>query len=110
ALDAVAEFLAPVLLLHDHVSQLSVAQDKLLQRSLLIGALRQDARLHAPATVSEDEGVDRVGLGELPAGSGELPDLAGIDLADRQSGRLQGRNDKALVTAGRLQDQPLDPL
>lgn len=106
----IRQLLATVLLLHDHVGQLSVAQDKILQHGQLAGMPRQDPRLNAPAVVSQDKGVDPVGLGELAAGFRELPDLLGVHLGERQSGRLQGRHNTAFVAGGRLEDQPLDPL
>ncbi|WLF97842.1 hypothetical protein Q5698_12795 [Brucella intermedia] len=49
-------------------------------------------------------------LESWPPARAKLSDLLRIDLGNGQSCGLQGGNDMAFVTAGRLKDQPFDPL
>ena len=53
--------------------------------------------------VGQDCRVQRVGLGQLPGGAGEVPDLAGVDDHHRHRRRGQGGHQRQLQATRRLQ-------
>jgi hypothetical protein len=54
--------------------------------------------------VGQHPRVQRVGLGELADGQGEVADAARLDDAGRQAGLAQGDGQRPLQAGGRLQD------
>ena len=54
------------------------------------------------AKVGEDFGVEPIGLGEQPAGAGEVADLARIEDADGQAVAVERGDQGVLVAAGGL--------
>lgn len=54
--------------------------------------------------LGQGPGIDAVGLGEIPHGTGEIPGLTRIDDGQGQAGPLQGQSGTALIAPRRLQD------
>jgi hypothetical protein len=57
--------------------------------------------------VRDDGGIERVGLGEVVHGFGEVAHLACVDDDGGEPLRQQGSNGGLLVRAGRFKDDPL---
>jgi hypothetical protein len=74
---------------------------------------RRRARLRRPCRHDGDKRCDharieRIVLGQNPAGSGELAQLERVDLARRQAGCQQGAHRSALVSSARLEPDRRD--
>jgi len=73
---------------------------------------RRGGGLEGAGVSAEDAGVDLIGLSELTASSGEVPDVAGIKVADGHASRPEGVEQGAFITTGgfayEVQGAPLD--
>jgi hypothetical protein len=85
--------------------QLYTAADQFGQLLFLFGAGRGGFGLQGPAIFGEERRIDRVGLGALAGGPGEMPDPGGVEHADRKISLLQCGNHFAFVAASGLTNQ-----
>lgn len=73
---------------------------------------RRGGGLEGSGVSAEDAGVDLIGLSELTASSGEVPDVAGIKAGDGHASRPEGVEQGAFITTGgfayEVQGAPLD--
>ena len=93
----------PIGLHADHFHHLTAAGDQFGQGLAVGVGDRAWFGTDAFSEQGDDLGIERVGLGEPPGGTGEIPDLARIDDGERQTGAGQSRRDGDLEPAGGLE-------
>lgn len=79
----------PVLLLDPHALDLLPAAEEILDFLLIFRGWRRGSGLHSSGEQSDDPGIDGIGFGQLPCGSGEVPNLPGIHNSDAESELLK---------------------
>ena len=78
-----------VLLGRQHLDQLPASGEQLLQGGDRVVRQRPGLGSDPLGEAGEHLGIERIGLGQLPSGFGEVAHLAGIGDDDRQAGRGQ---------------------
>ena len=86
----IASLMEPIGLHANHLHHLAAASHQLRQGLAVGVGERTCVRPDAFSEQGDDLGVERVGFGEPPSGTGEIPDLTGVDDGERQ-GRRPGR-------------------
>jgi hypothetical protein len=99
----------PIGLGPEHLDQLTAAGDELAEALGVFARQRADDRAHGLGKASDDLDVQGVSLGEHPGGAGEIPDLAGVDDGDRQTGAGQGGRHGGLVAPRGFEDDQRGP-
>jgi hypothetical protein len=98
--DALGGSAQPILLRGQHLNELTPTSQ---QRGQFLGLLiRKGTKLRSDCLAKPGQylRVDRVGLGQTPRRSGEVPDLPRIDDHHRKPGAPQGTHDRQLHSTG----------
>jgi hypothetical protein len=90
----------------EHLDQVAAPRHHGLQFPLGWRGQRAQRRLHALGEARQQPRVERVGLGQLSGGPGEIAHLARIDHHHRQAGRAQLRHQRGLQAARGLDYHP----
>ena len=93
-----------VFLSNDHVDDLSAAYGQGSEFQGELVGQRAGLRANRVSVVSQDRGIDAIGLSQLSSSLGEVSDLAWISHDHRDLGANQSEHDLTFKTPGRFQD------
>jgi hypothetical protein len=92
--------LEPALLGGTLFDELSPTADKRIEEALFFGYFGLGSGLDALGELSQDGGVEPIGLGVLAEGLGKIAGLPRVDQGDGQVGILDGQESRSFVPSG----------